>query len=107
MGCSQLTGALSHVLPIMISVMVSKWVADALGQDGIYTSWIALRRYPWLPPIEFRDNGEIAADAMIPVKNLVVLHERSPLGELSKDCVPFILAGDNVSSLTRIMKQKD
>ena len=73
----------------MISVMVSKWVADALGQDGIYASWIALRRYPWLPPIEFRDNGEIAADAMTPVKNLVVLHEGSPLGELREYCVPF------------------
>jgi len=106
-GCSQLTGALSHVLPIMISVMISKWVADALGQDGIYASWIALRRYPWLPPIEFRDNGEIAADAMTPVKNLVVLHEGSPLGELREYCVPFLSPGDNVSGLTRIVKQKD
>ncbi|KAI0272312.1 Cl-channel protein, partial [Gloeopeniophorella convolvens] len=80
----ELTGALSHVLPIMISVMVSKWVADALGQDGIYASWIALRRYPWLKPFEFRDNGEIAADVMTPAHNLVVLHEGSSLGELSE-----------------------
>jgi chloride channel 3/4/5 len=91
----------------MISVMVSKWVADALGQDGIYASWIALRQYPWLPQIEFRDNGEIAADAMTSVKNLVVLHEGSPLGELSEYCVPFLLVGGNVSYLTRIVKQKD
>jgi len=68
----------------MISVMVSKWVADAFGQDGIYASWIALRRYPWLAPFEFRDNGEIAADAMTPFNNLVFLHEGSPLGELGK-----------------------
>lgn len=80
----ELTGALSHVLPIMISVMISKWVADALGPDGIYASWIALRRYPWLAPIEFRDNGEIAADAMTPVDNLIVLHEGSPLSELRR-----------------------
>ncbi|KAI0286118.1 chloride channel [Russula aff. rugulosa BPL654] len=80
----ELTGALSHVLPIMISVMISKWVADALGPDGIYASWIALRRYPWLAPIEFRDNGEIAADAMTPVNNLIVLHEGSPLSELKR-----------------------
>jgi chloride channel 3/4/5 len=71
----------------MISVMVSKWVADALGQDGIYASWIALRRYRWLAPFEFRDNGEIAADAMTPVNNLVVLHEGSPLGELSEHSI--------------------
>ncbi|KAI0306096.1 Cl-channel protein [Multifurca ochricompacta] len=80
----ELTGALSHVLPIMISVMISKWVADALGPDGIYASWIALRRYPWLAPFEFRDNGEIAADAMTHVSNLVVLNEVSSLGELKR-----------------------
>ncbi|KAH9056720.1 Cl-channel protein [Lactarius vividus] len=80
----ELTGALSHVLPIMISVMISKWIADALGPDGIYASWIALRRYPWLTPFEFRDNGEIAADAMTPADKLVVLHEGSPLGELKR-----------------------
>jgi len=68
----------------MISVMISKWVADALGPDGIYASWIALRRYPWLAPFEFRDNGEIAADAMTPVNSLIVLHDGSPLGELSQ-----------------------
>ncbi|KAI9433558.1 Cl-channel protein [Lactarius indigo] len=80
----ELTGALSHVLPIMISVMISKWIADALGPDGIYASWIALRRYPWLTPFEFRDNGEIAADAMTPADKLVVLSEGSPLGELKR-----------------------
>jgi len=80
----ELTGALSHVLPIMISVMISKWVADALGPDGIYASWIALRRYPWLAPFEFRDNGEIASDAMTPVNSLIVLHDGSPLGELTR-----------------------
>lgn len=76
----------------MISVMISKWVTDAFGPDGIYASWIALRRYPWLAPIEFRDNGEIAADAMTPVNNLIVLPEGSPLGELSQYYI-FLLAG--------------
>jgi chloride channel 3/4/5 len=68
----------------MISVMISKWIADALGPDGIYASWIALRRYPWLTPFEFRDNGEIASDVMTPADKLVVLREGSPLGELSQ-----------------------
>ena len=54
----------------MISVIISKWVADALGLDGIYASWIALRRYLWLAPIEFCDNGEITADAITPVNSL-------------------------------------
>ncbi|KAF9453587.1 Cl-channel protein [Macrolepiota fuliginosa MF-IS2] len=51
----ELTGALSHVLPIMIAVMTAKWVGDAQGIDGIYSVWIAMRRYPWLPPVDFKD----------------------------------------------------
>jgi chloride channel 3/4/5 len=60
----ELTGALSHVLPIMVSVMVSKWVGDAFGREGIYASWIALRAYPWLPQGEHRDEGETAGAKM-------------------------------------------
>ncbi|KAN0129318.1 hypothetical protein V8E53_012802 [Lactarius tabidus] len=58
--------------PIMIS---SKWIVDALGPDGIHASWIALRRYLWLTPFAFQDNGEIASDVMTPADKLVVLHE--------------------------------
>ncbi|KAH9004455.1 Cl-channel protein [Lactarius hatsudake] len=100
----ELTGALSHVLPIMISVMISKWIADALGPDGIYASWIALRRYPWLKPFEFRDNGEVAADAMTPADKLVVLHEGSPLGELSQ--YSFLLATREFIGLTRAWTER-
>lgn len=71
----QLTGALSHVLPIMISVMVSKWVADAFGKDGIYSTWIAMRQYPWLPAREFRDNGQTASHVMKAAANLVVIRD--------------------------------
>ncbi|TEB33068.1 Cl-channel protein [Coprinellus micaceus] len=69
----ELTGALSHVLPIMICVMTAKWVGDALGKDGIYAVWIAMRRYPWLPPIHYRDKGETAAHVMRGVNELVTI----------------------------------
>ncbi|KAI0372598.1 hypothetical protein BV20DRAFT_33678 [Pilatotrama ljubarskyi] len=71
----ELTGALSHVLPIMISVMVSKWVADAFGKDGIYSVWIAMRQYPWIPAREFRDQGQTAAHVMKPASNLLVIRD--------------------------------
>lgn len=71
----ELTGALSHVLPIMIAVVVSKWVGDAFGKDGIYSVWIAMRSYPWLPPIEYRDNGQTAAGIMKGADKLVVIHD--------------------------------
>lgn len=71
----QLTGALSHVLPIMISVMTAKWVGDAFGKEGIYSVWIAMRRYPWLPPVEYHDEGETAKNIMKPFADLVVIED--------------------------------
>ena len=58
----------------MISVMVSKWVADAFGKEGIYSRWIALHKYPWLPNAEYRDKGETAANVMISYENLVTVN---------------------------------
>lgn len=44
----ELTGALNYVLPIMAGVMVSKWVSDSFGKDGIYQSWIHHLQYPMI-----------------------------------------------------------
>ncbi|PPQ79064.1 hypothetical protein CVT26_003969 [Gymnopilus dilepis] len=79
----ELTGALSHVLPIMICVMTSKWVGDAMGKDGIYSVWIAMRRYPWLPPVDYRDRGETGANLMKPLSEVVVIEDAvTTVGEL-------------------------
>jgi len=67
----------------MISVLVSKWVADAFGKEGIYSQWIALRRYPWIPYTEYRDNGEDASSIIIPYNKLLNINaETSTLQEL-------------------------
>ena len=44
----ELTGALTYVLPIMIAVMISKWVGDAFGKRGIYETWVHFKEYPFL-----------------------------------------------------------
>lgn len=44
----ELTGALTYVLPIMVAVMLSKWVGDAFSRRGIYESWIHFNEYPFL-----------------------------------------------------------
>lgn len=44
----ELTGALTYVLPIMVAVMLSKWVGDAFGKRGIYETWIHFQGYPFL-----------------------------------------------------------
>ncbi|KAJ3885867.1 Cl-channel protein [Lentinula edodes] len=71
----ELTGALSHVLPIMVGVMTAKWVGDALGEDGIYNVWISMRQYPFIPPVDYNDKGRIAADAMRPFGMLTKIQE--------------------------------
>ncbi|KAF8587856.1 hypothetical protein K439DRAFT_1645720 [Ramaria rubella] len=73
-GVTRMTSALSHVLPIMLVVMVSKWVGDACGREGIYDAWISLRAYPWLPRIEHRDHGATAAGIMTPSKRLITVN---------------------------------
>ena len=86
----ELTGALSHVLPIMISVVVSKWVADGLGRDGIYAVWIAMRRYPWLPPNEYRDQGQTAAQIMKPAADLVLVRDAGGHGGTVGELLAFV-----------------
>jgi chloride channel 3/4/5 len=44
----ELTGGLTYILPIMASVMSSKWVADAIGRDSIYDAIISQKGYPYL-----------------------------------------------------------
>lgn len=32
----ELTGGLNYIVPIMVAVMISKWVGDAFISDGMY-----------------------------------------------------------------------
>lgn len=70
----ELTGALNYVLPIMIAVMISKWVGDAMGKRGIYESWIDFNEYPFL---DNRDDAPApissVSEVMTPVEDLLVL----------------------------------
>ncbi|KAF1357752.1 hypothetical protein EJ07DRAFT_167397 [Lizonia empirigonia] len=56
----ELTGALTYVLPIMIAVMISKWIGDAISPRGIYESWIHFKGYPFLDNRD--DNGSAIPD---------------------------------------------
>ncbi|KAF2497913.1 hypothetical protein BU16DRAFT_548896 [Lophium mytilinum] len=72
----ELTGALTYVLPIMIAVMISKWVGDAISPRGIYESWIHLNGYPFL---DNRDDNSSsipdvpASQVMTRIEDLMVI----------------------------------
>ncbi|KAK5636643.1 hypothetical protein RRF57_012355 [Xylaria bambusicola] len=92
----ELTGALTYVLPIMIAVMLSKWVGDAFSRRGIYESWIHFNGYPFL---DSGDEGggaqhvpDIAASQiMTRIEDLVVLtatgHTIASLRTVLDSCV--------------------
>ncbi|CAE6495359.1 unnamed protein product [Rhizoctonia solani] len=88
----ELTGALSHVLPIMIAVMVSKWVGDAFGKEGIYDAWIALHGYPFLSTtVDFRDQGETAASRMLRKEHVVTINaHHSTVDGLGEYLKPYL-----------------
>ncbi|CAI6337276.1 unnamed protein product [Periconia digitata] len=72
----ELTGALTYVLPIMIAVMISKWIGDAISPRGIYESWIHFNGYPFLDNRD--DNGSSipdvsAAQVMTRIDDLMVI----------------------------------
>ncbi|KAJ9639426.1 chloride channel [Coniosporium tulheliwenetii] len=62
----ELTGALTYVLPIMIAVMISKWVGDAISPRGIYESWIHFNGYPFMDNRD--DNSASVPD--VPASNV-------------------------------------
>ena len=61
----ELTGALTYVLPIMVAVMLSKWIGDVFSRHGIYESWILFNQYPYL------DNKDDTPAPDVPVSNVM------------------------------------
>ena len=87
----ELTGALTYVLPIMIAVMLSKWVGDAFGRRGIYESWIRFQGYPFL------DNKlDDAVSPDVPVKQIMTRFD---------DLVCITATGHTIESLQELLRE--
>ncbi|KAH6604276.1 chloride channel 3 [Trichoderma cornu-damae] len=85
----ELTGALTYVLPIMVAVMISKWVGDAFSRRGIYESWIHFNEYPFL------DNSEEVAIPDVPVADIMTRIE---------DLVVLTASGHTMASLGSVLE---
>jgi chloride channel 3/4/5 len=86
----ELTGALTYVLPIMVAVMISKWVGDAISPRGIYESWIHFNGYPFL------DNRDENSSAIpdVPTSHIMTRIE---------DLLVITGAGHTIQSLNNIL----
>ncbi|KIE00329.1 Chloride channel, voltage gated, partial [Metarhizium majus ARSEF 297] len=85
----ELTGALTYVLPIMVAVMISKWVGDAFSRRGIYESWIHFNEYPFL------DNSEEMTIPDIPASQIMTRIE---------DLNVLTASGHTIASLNTILE---
>ncbi|OIW33510.1 hypothetical protein CONLIGDRAFT_659445 [Coniochaeta ligniaria NRRL 30616] len=91
----ELTGALTYVLPIMIAVMLSKWVGDAFSRRGIYESWIHFNAYPFL---DNADQGGAELTSSIPDVPVSQIMTRT------EDLVVLTAAGHTISSLASVLE---
>lgn len=85
----ELTGALTFVLPIMVSVMISKWVGDAFSRRGIYESWIHFNEYPYI------DNSDEMVIPDVPASHVMTRIE---------DLVVLTATGHTIASLNSILE---
>ncbi|XP_066861196.1 H(+)/Cl(-) exchange transporter 5 isoform X2 [Anser cygnoides] len=65
----ELTGGLEYIVPLMAAAMTSKWMADAIGREGIYDAHIRLNGYPFLEAKEEFSHKTLAMDVMRPRRN--------------------------------------
>uniref|UniRef100_A0A8C2XIP1 Chloride channel protein n=1 Tax=Cyclopterus lumpus TaxID=8103 RepID=A0A8C2XIP1_CYCLU len=81
----ELTGGLEYIVPLMAATMTSKWVADALGREGIYEAHIRLNGYPFLEPKEEFGHSSLTVDVMRPRRSdpalAVLTQEGMTVGE--------------------------
>lgn len=89
----ELTGALTYVLPTMIAIMFSKWVADAMGQRGLYDGLLKLKNYPYLDAkFEYQLNA-LSSQVMTPISRLIVISD--------EDCTV-----DSLDEMLRVTRYK-
>uniref|UniRef100_T1IQB2 Chloride channel protein n=1 Tax=Strigamia maritima TaxID=126957 RepID=T1IQB2_STRMM len=62
----EVTGGVRYILPLMLAVMTSKWVGDALCKNGIFEELIELNKYPFLDIKEEVEKLTVAADVRQP-----------------------------------------
>lgn len=79
----ELTGALSYVLPIMVGVIISKWVADSFGRRGIFETTIQRKDYPYLEKGEPVPIPDICvSEVFTPIMDITYLTLFRTVGEL-------------------------
>ncbi|KAJ4367500.1 hypothetical protein N0V83_007083 [Neocucurbitaria cava] len=65
----ELTGQLSYVVPHMLAILVAKWVADAISEEGVYDLAQTVLGHPFLDPdvaIQIVRKRKMCAEVLVP-----------------------------------------
>eukprot|EP01061_Rhynchopus_euleeides_P041402 TRINITY_DN71_c3_g1_i1.p1 TRINITY_DN71_c3_g1~~TRINITY_DN71_c3_g1_i1.p1 ORF type:complete len:784 (+),score=288.88 TRINITY_DN71_c3_g1_i1:69-2420(+) len=99
----ELTGGLEYLVPVMLAVLISKWVGEGIGDaDSIYERHIELNGYPYLDPKQEVAFYATAADFMVS-SNIQVL---TVVGWTVQD-VNDLLDGCDYSGFPVVMSHSD
>ncbi|MCI4377241.1 hypothetical protein PGIGA_G00201380 [Pangasianodon gigas] len=101
----ELTGGLEYIVPLMAATMTSKWVADALGREGIYEAHIRLNGYPFLEPKEEFEHKTLAMDVMRPRRSDPPLSVLTQSG-MNVEQVEAVIADTSYSGFPIVMSQE-
>ncbi|RDW85819.1 hypothetical protein BP5796_04144 [Coleophoma crateriformis] len=70
----ELTGEVDYIPPFMITILVAKWVADALSSEGVYDLAQTVLGHPFLDPEHalalVRDEGALVEELIPPVQTM-------------------------------------
>lgn len=79
----ELTGGLSHLLPVMIGILSAKMVCSLAGfSEGIYDTHINMKRYPYLHHASFAGHVTVPVDTVMRESTVVISEMGTTLGEL-------------------------
>jgi chloride channel 3/4/5 len=68
----ELTGAVSYILPTMMTVVIAKWVGELVQRHSIYDNYIRLQRYPYFSQDVHTKTGMVQ-DIMTKVDDLITI----------------------------------
>ena len=78
----ELTGDPAFIIPIMMTVMMSKWVGDGMGGEGIYDELILLNELPFLDNKANYKFDSVAGTIMRAQKIVSLSHTGNTIGSL-------------------------
>jgi chloride channel 3/4/5 len=95
----ELTGQLEYIVPHMIAILVAKWVADAISEEGVYDLAQTVLGHPFLDSelaVEVVRRRKMLAEVLIPPKQTM---DEITVIVPDENTVPYTLLAEKLAQL--------